>query len=202
MDHQEHMFSNLIDRLRDLPTGYNMLLDLRELKANFIALKNHVSTMNELVESLKKDLLVTKKAVASCAKVKGVDVMATMDMSTTHSFVTRREVKRLKLELKKNRYRIKACSLMANPLDDFDLILGKKFMATNKIFPIPHLYGKMITDERCLTFIAVVSMATALSSSGKGTQSSMISAMQLESGLKHRDLTYWAVLVKIKHDVF
>ncbi|KAL3529612.1 hypothetical protein ACH5RR_008934 [Cinchona calisaya] len=38
-------------------------------------------------------------------------------------------------------------------LDDFDLILGKEFMATNKIFPIPHLDGVMFTDERCPSFI-------------------------------------------------
>ncbi|KAL3500364.1 hypothetical protein ACH5RR_039457 [Cinchona calisaya] len=39
-------------------------------------------------------------------------------------------------------------SLMAVLLDDFDLILEKEFMAMNKIFPIPHLDGMMIADER------------------------------------------------------
>ncbi|KAL3525166.1 hypothetical protein ACH5RR_013538 [Cinchona calisaya] len=82
--------------------------------------------------------------------------------------------RRLKLELKEYGYRIKAvnseaqsvlgiasveltlgpwsdkCSLMAVPLDDFDLILGKEFMTTNKVFPIPHLDGVMIADERIM----------------------------------------------------
>ncbi|KAL3522689.1 hypothetical protein ACH5RR_015523 [Cinchona calisaya] len=49
---------------------------------------------------------------------------------------------------------------MAVPLDDFDLILGKEFMATNKIFPIPHLDAVMIADERCPTFIPSVFVNT------------------------------------------
>ncbi|KAL3516169.1 hypothetical protein ACH5RR_023071 [Cinchona calisaya] len=67
------------------------------------------------------------------------------------------------LELKEHGYRIKAVNseaqpvlgvasveltlgqkcgkynLIAVPLDDFDLISGNEFMATNRIFPIPHL---------------------------------------------------------------
>ncbi|KAL3531367.1 hypothetical protein ACH5RR_010689 [Cinchona calisaya] len=98
-------------------------------------------------------------------KVNGKDVLAIVDTWATHSFVIGREVRRLKLELKEHRYRVNAvkaeaqpvlggasfkltlgqwsgkCNLMAVPLDDFD-------MATNRIFPIPHLDGVMITDER------------------------------------------------------
>ncbi|KAL3510357.1 hypothetical protein ACH5RR_029758 [Cinchona calisaya] len=110
------------------------------------------------------------------AKLNGIDVLATVDTGATHSFVTGWEVCRLKLELKEHGYRIKTVnskaqpvlgvasveltlgpwsgkySLIAVPLDDFDLILGKEFMATNKIFPIPNLDGAMIADERCPTF--------------------------------------------------
>ncbi|KAL3518472.1 hypothetical protein ACH5RR_021061 [Cinchona calisaya] len=87
------------------------------------------------------------------AKVNGIDVLAMVDTRTTHSFVTGREVCQLKLELKEH-------GLMAVLLDDFDLILGKDFLATNKIFPIPHLDGVMIADGRCPTFIPSVFVNT------------------------------------------
>ncbi|KAL3501990.1 hypothetical protein ACH5RR_036439 [Cinchona calisaya] len=114
------------------------------------------------------------------AKVNGMDVLAMVDTGATHSFVTGREIRRLKLELNEHGYCIKAvnseaqpvlgvasveltlgpwsgkCSLMAVPLDNFDLILGKEFMATNKIFPIPYLDGIMIADERYPTFLPSV----------------------------------------------
>ncbi|KAL3518612.1 hypothetical protein ACH5RR_021201 [Cinchona calisaya] len=150
MTRQEQAFSQLMERLGDLPAGYTLMADLREIKAISAVLREHMRT----------------------AKVNGMDVLAMVDTGATHSFVTGREVRRLKLELKEHGYRIKAinseaqpvlgvasvemtlgpwsgkCSLMAVPLDDFDLILGKEFMATNKIFPIPHLDGIMIADER------------------------------------------------------
>ncbi|KAL3506692.1 hypothetical protein ACH5RR_032074 [Cinchona calisaya] len=69
-------------------------------------------------------------------------------------------------------------------------------MATNKIFPIPHLDGVMIADERCLSFIPSVFVRTnvsvGLSSSGdRDKRGSQISAIQLENGL-----------TKIKPDMF
>ncbi|KAL3504527.1 hypothetical protein ACH5RR_034368 [Cinchona calisaya] len=42
------------------------------------------------------------------AKVNGMDIMAMVDMGITYSFVTGQEVQRLKLDLKKNGYHIKA----------------------------------------------------------------------------------------------
>ncbi|KAL3530532.1 hypothetical protein ACH5RR_009854 [Cinchona calisaya] len=198
MTRQEQALSQLLDRLGDLPVGYFLMNDLREKKAISAVLREHMRTVDACLESLWHDLVVTKKAMASVvgtegssskmAKVNGIDVLAMIDTGATHSFVTGREVRRLKLELKEHRYRIKAvnsetqpvlgvasveltlglwcgkCNLMAVPLDDFDLILGKEFMGTNKIFPIPHLDGVMIADER-------------------GKRGSHIMAIQLENGL-------------------
>ncbi|KAL3509211.1 hypothetical protein ACH5RR_028612 [Cinchona calisaya] len=151
---QEQIFSQSMDRLGDLPTGNVLMNDLREIKAISVVLKEHMQTVDATLDSLRQDLAVPKKAIASGslprdgllhvqAKVNEKDVLAMVDTGVTHSFVTGREVLRLKLELKEQG----KCNLMAVPLDDFDLILGKKFMATNKIFSIPHLDGVMIVDK-------------------------------------------------------
>ncbi|KAL3528094.1 hypothetical protein ACH5RR_012750 [Cinchona calisaya] len=127
MDRQEHAFLDMIDRLGELPVGYNMLQDLRELNVSFTVLKSHVTITSGLKNAM--------------------DVMAMMDTGATHSFVTGREVQRVKLDLKENGYHIKAvnseaqpvfglatveltlgswvgqCKLMAISLDDFDLFL-------------------------------------------------------------------------------
>ncbi|KAL3502562.1 hypothetical protein ACH5RR_037011 [Cinchona calisaya] len=168
MTRHKQAFSQLMDQLGDLPSGYVLMNDLRQIKAISAVLREHMHTVDATLDSLRQDL---------SAKVNGIDVLAMLDTGATHSFVTGREVHWLKLELKEHRYRIKAvnseaqcvlgvasieltlgpwsgkCSLMAVSLDDFGLMLGKEFMATNKIFPIPHLDGVMIADERCPTFI-------------------------------------------------
>ncbi|KAL3499768.1 hypothetical protein ACH5RR_038861 [Cinchona calisaya] len=175
MTRQEQPFSHLMERLGDLPAGYTLMADLSGIKAISAVLREHMRTVDATLDSLRQNL---------AAKVNGMDVLAMVDTGTTRSFVTRREVRSLKLELKEHGYRIKAvnseaqpvlgvasveltlgpwsgkCSLMAVPLDDFDLILGKEFMATNKIFPIPHLDSIMIADERCPTFLPSVFVNT------------------------------------------
>ncbi|KAL3529038.1 hypothetical protein ACH5RR_008360 [Cinchona calisaya] len=87
-------------------------------------------------------------------------------------------------------------AVTSGPLDDFDLILRKEFMVMNRIFPIPHLDGVMIADERCPSFIrsifVKIDVSVGPSSSGdKGKQGSQISTIQLENGL-----------TEIKADVF
>ncbi|KAL3537704.1 hypothetical protein ACH5RR_001070 [Cinchona calisaya] len=147
MNRQEQAFSQLMDMLGDLPSSYVLMNDLREIKAILAVLREHMRIVDATLDSLRQDL-------------------------TTRSFVTGRTTHQLKLELQKHRYRIKVVnseaqpvlgvalvkltlgpwsgkySLMAAPLDDFDLKLGKEFMTMNKIFPIPHLDGVMIADER------------------------------------------------------
>ncbi|KAL3534028.1 hypothetical protein ACH5RR_007549 [Cinchona calisaya] len=222
MTRLEQAFSQLMDRLGDLPVGYVLMNELHEIKAISAILREHMRTVDATLDSLRQDLVVTKKGVASGAgteadgllyiqaKVNGKDVLAMVDAGATHSFETGCEVRRLKLELKEHEYRIKAvnsetqpmlgvasveltleqwcgkCNLMAVPLDDFNLILGKEFMATIKIFPIPHLDGVMIADERCSSFIHSVFVRTNVgpSSSGdRGKRGSQILAIQLENGL-------------------
>ncbi|KAL3501728.1 hypothetical protein ACH5RR_036177 [Cinchona calisaya] len=136
-------------------------------------------------------------------KVNGIDVMAMVDTGATRSFVTGHEVRKLKLDLKENGYRIKVvtseaqpvlglatveltlgpwvrqCKLMVVPLDDFDLILEKEFMATNRIFLVLHLNGVMVADERCPTFLPSFTIAANVhassSSSGKVTNMAYLS---------------------------
>ncbi|KAL3533321.1 hypothetical protein ACH5RR_006842 [Cinchona calisaya] len=98
------------------------------------------------------------------------------------------------------------CNLMAVPLDDFNLILGKELMTTNKNFPIPHLNGVMVADERYPTFLPTFIIATNVSasssSSDKGKTSGQILDMQLENRLKQGEVIYLAALVETKPDVF
>ncbi|KAL3534812.1 hypothetical protein ACH5RR_003273 [Cinchona calisaya] len=86
MTRQEQAFSQLMERLGDLPAGYTLMADLREIKAISAVLREHMRK----------------------AKVNGIDVLAMVDTGATHSFVTGREVRGLKLELKEHGYRIKA----------------------------------------------------------------------------------------------
>ncbi|KAL3507090.1 hypothetical protein ACH5RR_032472 [Cinchona calisaya] len=105
-------------------------------------------------------------------KVTRMHVLAMVDTGATHSFVTGREIDWLKLGAGEARVLYQGCKfrstpvlgiasveltfdpwsgkckLMAVPLHDFDLILGKEFMATYKIFSIPHLDGVIIANER------------------------------------------------------
>ncbi|KAL3527238.1 hypothetical protein ACH5RR_011894 [Cinchona calisaya] len=59
------------------------------------------------------------------AKVNGMDILAMVDTGATHSFVTGREVRRLKLELKEHGYRIKAVKSEAQPVQGA-VVVGKK----------------------------------------------------------------------------
>ncbi|KAL3523012.1 hypothetical protein ACH5RR_015846 [Cinchona calisaya] len=203
MTRLEQAFSQFLDRLGDLPVDYIPMNELREIKAISAVLRKHMRTVDATLDSLRQDLV---------AKVNTKDVLGMVDTGATHSFVTGREVRRLKLELKEHGYCIKVVNskaqpvlgialvkltlgqwcekfnLMAVPLDDFDLILGKEFMATNKIFLIPHLDGVMIADERCPSFIPSVFVKTDVSvgpssSRDRGKRGSQISAIQLENGL-------------------
>ncbi|KAL3504083.1 hypothetical protein ACH5RR_033924 [Cinchona calisaya] len=130
MNRQEQAFSQLMERLGDLPAGYVLVADLREIKAISTVLREHIRMVDATLDSLR----------------------------ATHSFVIGREVRRLKLELKEHGYRIKAvnseaqpvlgvvsmeltlglwsgkCSLMAVPLDEFDLNWGRSSWLQTKSF--------------------------------------------------------------------
>ncbi|KAL3520061.1 hypothetical protein ACH5RR_018210 [Cinchona calisaya] len=105
---QEQIFSQLMERLSDLPTGYVLMKDLREIKAILAVLGEHMRTVDATLDSL--SLLYVQ------AKVNGMDVLAMVDTGVTHNFVTGREVHRLKLELKEHGYRIKVVNSEAQPV--------------------------------------------------------------------------------------
>ncbi|KAL3525192.1 hypothetical protein ACH5RR_013564 [Cinchona calisaya] len=87
MTRQEQAFSQLMERLGDLPAGYVLMADLREIKAISAVLREHMRTVDATLDSLRQDF-----------------------------FVTGREVRRLKLELKEHGYRIKAVNSEAQPV--------------------------------------------------------------------------------------
>ncbi|KAK4428350.1 hypothetical protein Salat_1134600 [Sesamum alatum] len=103
--------------------------------------------------------------------------MAMVDICATHNFVADRETQMLGLTLTQHSSRLKAvnseakpiqgiasadfevgtwkgkCSLMAVPLDDFDVILGMDFLLLAKATVIPYLSGLFIADVNCPSFV-------------------------------------------------
>ncbi|KAL3525276.1 hypothetical protein ACH5RR_013648 [Cinchona calisaya] len=120
MTRQEQAFSQLMDQLGYLPSGYVLMNVLREIKAILAVLREHIRIVDATLDFLRQDLSVTKKVIASCtgteAKMNGMDVLAIVDTRATHNFVTRCEVRRLKLELKEHGYRIRAVNSEAQPV--------------------------------------------------------------------------------------
>lgn len=155
--------------------------------------------------------------------VNGQEVLAMVDTGATNNFVAEREVDKLKLNLQENASKIKAvnsearpirgtavadlkvgpwegkCSLMAVPLDDFDLILGMEFLMSAKCMVMPHLGGLMITDEKMSGFVSTI-YPNLEKKEGK-RKASLLSAVQLESGLKRGEETYLCALIEIKPGV-
>lgn len=154
--------------------------------------------------------------------INGKKVMAMVDTGATHNFVADREVQRLGLDLSPQASHIKAvnseakpikgvanvkleigcwagqCDLMAVPLDDFDIILGNEFLVAAHVAVMPHLGGLLIADEPCPSFVQDVYDV----SKSRDKKSGLLSAMQIERGLKHGECTYLAALVEIKPNIF
>ncbi|KAG6503122.1 hypothetical protein ZIOFF_035412 [Zingiber officinale] len=78
-----------------------------------------------------------------------------------------------------------ACGLMVVPLDDFDIILGNEFLVTAHVAVMPHLGGLLIADENCPSFVQGVYDV----GKPKNKKSGLLSAMQVEWGLKHGECT-------------
>ncbi|KAL3520637.1 hypothetical protein ACH5RR_018786 [Cinchona calisaya] len=158
MTRQEQAFSQLMTGLGDLPTGYVLMTDLREIKAISAVLRKHMRMVDATLDSLRQDLSVTKKVVASSPLI-DVGIEGTRVSFQGCKLRSIAVLGVASVELMLGPWSGK-CSLMAVLLDDFDLILGKEFMTTNKIFPVPHLDGITIADERCPTFIPSVFVNT------------------------------------------
>ena len=83
-------------------------------------------------------------------------------------------------------------------MDDFDLILGKDFMVANRIYPIPHLDGIMVDDDQNSGFVVAVRLPKQKSNQ----QKNMVSAVQIESSLRHNEVVYITTLVEMKPDMY
>ncbi|TXG47935.1 hypothetical protein EZV62_027229 [Acer yangbiense] len=91
------------------------------------------------------------------------------------------------------------CSLMVVPLDDFDLILGVEFFVKAKAMLLPYLRGILIGDEESPCFVQACGGTQDIKQGkDKGT---VISAKQVDKGLRKGQMTYMAALVQIKPDV-
>ena len=85
---------------------------------------------------------------------------------------------------------------MVVPLDDFDLVLGNSFFIKARVALIPHLGGMLILDEGSPGFVAAVTVPEKDSKHAGG----MISAIQVEHGVKRGEMTYLAALLELKPD--
>ncbi|KAL3520295.1 hypothetical protein ACH5RR_018444 [Cinchona calisaya] len=126
MNRQEQAFSQLMDWLGDLPSGYVLINNLGEIKAISAILREHMRTVDATLDSLRQDLSLKLKLKEHGYRIKVINSEAQPVLGIASVELT--------LGLWSGK-----CNLMAVLLDDFDLMLGKEFMAMNKIFPIPHL---------------------------------------------------------------
>ncbi|KAF3966702.1 hypothetical protein CMV_009221 [Castanea mollissima] len=85
-------------------------------------------------------------------------------------------------------------------LDDFDLILGNEFLVSAKAALLPFIEVLLILDEKQSCYVPVRRGARN-SKSSKGKEP-MVSAMQVEHGLKKGEMTYLATLIKVKQDKY
>ena len=133
------------------------------------------------------------------AKVNGMSTKAMIDTGATHNFVSEEEARRLKLRTSKEAGWLKAVNSAAKPsqgvargvtmkigpwegkvdftvapMDDFKVVIGMDFLCQVKAVPIPFLRSVAITESKA--------------------KAPMISAMQLEKGLKKNEVTYLATL--------
>ncbi|XP_075670750.1 uncharacterized protein LOC142640510 [Castanea sativa] len=134
-------------------------------------------------------------------------------------------VQRLGLKMSKCPSKIKAVNLEAKPvlgiayevkfkvdewtrkvnflvieLDDFDVILGNEFLVSAKAALLPFIGVLLILDEKQSCYVPVRRGARN-SKSSKGKEP-MVSAMQVEHGLKKGEMTYLASLIKVKQDKY
>ena len=71
-------------------------------------------------------------------------------------------------------------------MDDFKIVIEMDFLRQVKAVPIPFLRSKAILEEDALCMVPIVTEGKA--------ETPMLSAMQLEKGLKKNEVTYLATL--------
>ncbi|XP_059625412.1 uncharacterized protein LOC132268599 [Cornus florida] len=155
---------------------------------------NHLQMLNALTEEQSMEL---KRLMFIQVTLNGKKVLAMVDTGATHNFIAQREVSNFNLKLIPHANKMKAVnfeakpvlgmattsmkvgcwegvvSLIAVPLDDFDLILGIKFLTKARV-----------KEDRKYGCIEI------------------ISALQVKTGLKRGDSTFLAAMIEIKPDQF
>lgn len=85
---------------------------------------------------------------------------------------------------------------VSNAVDDFELILGMDFLLAANVSVMPRYGGIFIGDEKQPCFVRGI-----LEKWDKGkTKDGLLSALQVEAGLKRGEVTYLAALVEVKPD--
>ena len=150
---------------------------------------------------------------------------AMLDTGATHNFVDKGMVQRLGLKVSKCPSKIKVVNSKAKPilriafgvkfkvgkwtgkvnflimkLDDFDVILGDEFFVAAKATLLPFIGVILIFDEKQPCYVLARHVA-GNSKTSKGKKP-MVSAVQVEHGLKKGETTYLAIMIEIKQDNF
>ena len=177
----------------------------------------HMGSM-QLLNALKvktaKEQLQSKGLMYVQAEVNGMSTKAMIDTGATHNFVSEEEARRLKLQTSKEAGWLKAVNSAAKPsqgvarevttkigpwegkvnftvvpMDDFNIVLGMDFLRQVKAVPLPFLRSLAILEEEAPCMVPTISEGKA--------KTPMLSAMQLEKGLKKNKVTY---MVALKED--
>ena len=81
-------------------------------------------------------------------------------------------------------------------MDDFDVILGDEFFVTTKATLQPFIVVMLIFDEKYPCYVLARHVA-GNSKTSKGKKP-MVSAVQVEHGLKKGETTYLAAMIDVK----
>ena len=141
----------------------------------------------------------------------GMSAKAMIDTGATHNFFSEGEARRLKLKISTEVGWLKAVNFAAKPsqgvargvtmkiapwegeidltvapMDDFKIVIRMDFLRQVKAVPIPFLRSMAILEEEAPCMVPTITESK--------TRTPMLSAMQLEKGLKKDEVTYLAAL--------
>ena len=175
---------------------------------------NHMGSMqmlNALKAKQTKKHPQSKGLMYVEAQVNGMSAKAMIDTGATHNFVSEEEARRLKLRTSKEAGWLKAVNSIAKPsqgvahgvtmkigswegkidftvapMDDFKIVIEMDFLRQVRAVPIPFLRSMAILEEEAPCMVLPITESKA--------KTPMLSAMQLEKGLKRNEVTYLATL--------